>query len=49
MKIVDTDILLDHFHGNQGAVDFVASHAVRDESLNFCHLSRRGDGRNAVR
>jgi predicted nucleic acid-binding protein len=39
MKIVDTDILLDHFHGNQRAVDFVASHAVRDESLSISAIS----------
>lgn len=39
MKIVDTDVLLDHFHGNKDAIDYVAAHVMRDESLAISALS----------
>lgn len=39
MKIVDTDILLDHFHGNQNAIDFVAAHVLRAEPLTISAIT----------
>ncbi|MCL4831081.1 MAG: PIN domain-containing protein [Caldilineaceae bacterium] len=39
MKIVDTDVLLDHFHGNQAAAEFVTSHIKRGEVLTISAIS----------
>jgi len=39
MKIVDTDILLDYFHGNRMAAEFIASHIADRESLTISAVS----------
>jgi predicted nucleic acid-binding protein len=33
MKLIDTDILIDHFHGNHDALDFIASELAAGEVL----------------
>lgn len=33
MKLIDTDILIDHFHGHQAALDFIAQQLVTGETL----------------
>ena len=33
MKLIDTDILIDHFHGHQAALDFLARQLGDNESL----------------
>ncbi len=39
MKIVDTDVLLDYFHGNQAAAEFVALYIARREALTISAIS----------
>lgn len=39
MKIVDTDILLDYFHGNRAAAQFVTAHIAAGESLTISVVS----------
>jgi predicted nucleic acid-binding protein len=33
MKVIDTDILIDHFHGNQSARDYLAEALATGEEL----------------
>lgn len=33
MKLIDTDILIDHFHGHQAALDFISQQLVAGETL----------------
>ncbi|NOG66458.1 MAG: hypothetical protein HND46_23860 [Chloroflexi bacterium] len=33
MKLIDTDILIDHFHGHRAALDFIAQQLVAGETL----------------
>jgi predicted nucleic acid-binding protein len=33
LKLIDTDILIDHFHGHQAAFDFIAQQLVAGETL----------------
>lgn len=33
MKLIDTDILIDHFHGHQAALDFITQQLVAGETL----------------
>jgi predicted nucleic acid-binding protein len=33
LKLIDTDILIDHFHGHQAALDFFTQQLVADETL----------------
>lgn len=33
MKLIDTDILIDHFHGHQAALDFLAQQLAGNEPL----------------
>ena len=33
MKLIDTDILIDHFHGNQSALNFIAANLLNGEQL----------------
>lgn len=33
MKLIDTDILIDHFHGHEAALDFIAQQLIAGERL----------------
>jgi predicted nucleic acid-binding protein len=33
LKLIDTDILIDHFHGHQAALDFITQQLVAGETL----------------
>ncbi|MCL4303407.1 MAG: type II toxin-antitoxin system VapC family toxin [Anaerolineae bacterium] len=33
MKLIDTDILIDHFHGHRATLDFIAQQLVAGETL----------------
>lgn len=33
MKLIDTDVLIDHFHGHQAALDFITQQLLEGETL----------------